>query len=57
MFGELAKEHGAVLLPFLLDRVAGFPRLNQADGIHPNTAGEQIVAENVWQGLEPVLAK
>jgi acyl-CoA thioesterase-1 len=55
MFPELAKEHGVVLLPFLLDRVAGFPRFNQADGIHPNYEGERIVADNLWRGLEPLL--
>jgi acyl-CoA thioesterase-1 len=55
MFAELAREHGAVLLPFLLEGVAGFRSLNQADGIHPNDAGERIVAENVWRGLQPLL--
>jgi acyl-CoA thioesterase I len=55
MFGSVAKEHGAVLLPFLLDSVAGYPRLNQADGIHPNPIGERKVADNVWRGLEPLL--
>jgi acyl-CoA thioesterase-1 len=55
MFPALAKEHGVRLLPFLLDSVAGLPRLNQADGIHPNNAGERIVTENVWRGLEPLL--
>jgi acyl-CoA thioesterase-1 len=55
MFPALAKEHGVTLLPFLLDSVAGFPRLNQADGIHPNNEGERIVTENVWRGLEPLL--
>lgn len=55
MFPALAKRHGATLLPFLLDGVAGRPPLNQADGIHPNYAGERIVTENVWRGLEPVL--
>jgi acyl-CoA thioesterase I len=57
MFGALATEHGAVLLPFLLDGVAGYPRLNQADGIHPNTVGERRVADNVWRGLEPLLTQ
>lgn len=52
MYPALAREHGVTLLPFLLDRVAGFPSLNQADGIHPNNRGEAIVAENVWRGLE-----
>jgi acyl-CoA thioesterase I len=55
MFPALAAEKGVTLLPFLLARVAGDPRLNQADGIHPNDAGERIVAEGVWRGLEPIL--
>jgi acyl-CoA thioesterase-1 len=55
MFPALAREHGATLIPFLLDGVAGHPTLNQADGIHPNYAGERMVTETVWKGLEPVL--
>lgn len=55
MFAELAREHGATLLPFLLEGVAGVQRLNQNDGIHPNNAGEKIVAENVWRVLQPML--
>lgn len=55
MFPELAREHGATLLPFLLEGVAGETRLNQSDGIHPNNAGEKIVAENVWRVLRPML--
>ena len=51
----LARENHLVLLPFLLDSVAGHPSLNQADGMHPNDAGEKIVVENVWKGLKPVL--
>ena len=57
MFGDLAREHGATLVPFLLQGVAGIPRLNQADGIHPNDEGERIVTENVWRSLEPVLTR
>ncbi len=44
LFASLAKAHGAPLYPFLLDGVALDPRLNQADGIHPNAAGAEIVA-------------
>jgi acyl-CoA thioesterase-1 len=55
MYPELAKESGATLVPFLLNGVAGDPKLNQADGIHPNPRGERIVADNVWRTLEPVL--
>jgi acyl-CoA thioesterase-1 len=56
MYGDLAREHGATLIPFLLEGVAGVPRLNQPDGIHPNDTGEAIVADNVWRALRPVLS-
>lgn len=56
MYAELARAHGAVLMPFLLEGVAGVPQLNQADGIHPNEAGARHVAETVWETLGPVLA-
>ena len=55
MFPSLAREKRVTLLPFLLDGVAGRPALNQADGVHPNDAGERIVAETVWSGLRPLL--
>ena len=57
MFAELAREHGATLMPFLLLGVAGETRLNQGDGIHPNNDGERIVADNVWRALEPLLTR
>jgi acyl-CoA thioesterase-1 len=41
-------------VPYLLDGVAGDPSLNLPDGIHPNVAGQKILAENVWRVLEPV---
>jgi acyl-CoA thioesterase-1 len=54
MFAELARENHAALIPYLLG-VGGDPTLNLADMIHPNAAGQRILAENVWQVLEPVL--
>src|SRR5438067_107833 len=39
---------------YLLEGVAGNPSLNLPDGIHPNAAGQKILAENVWRVLEPV---
>jgi acyl-CoA thioesterase-1 len=56
VFPAVAREKGVPLLPFLLDGVAGRRALNQGDGMHPNYAGERIVAANVWRGLEPILA-
>lgn len=55
IFPELAKSNRASLIPFLLEGVAGNPDLNQADGIHPNIEGHQIVTENVWEILVPLL--
>jgi acyl-CoA thioesterase-1 len=55
MYQEVASAEGLTLVPFLLERVAGVDTLNQADGIHPNEAGERVVADNVWRVLAPVL--
>lgn len=55
LFKELATKNKAVLIPFLLERVGGIPKLNQPDGIHPTPAGHKIVANTVWKVLKPVL--
>ena len=55
VFTELAREKDAVLIPFLLDGVAGEPELNQVDGIHPTVEGHRRVSETIWRFLEPVL--
>ncbi len=54
MFAELAATNNAALVPYLLQGVAGDPSLNLSDSIHPNAAGQKIVAENVWRVLEPI---
>jgi len=55
IFPELAKKNNIRLIPFLLEDVAGNPELNQQDGIHPTAEGQKILAENVWEVLEPLL--
>jgi acyl-CoA thioesterase I len=54
-YREVAAEHGAVLIPFLLDGVAGLPEMNQGDGIHPTAAGAEQVADTVWSALRPIV--
>jgi acyl-CoA thioesterase I len=54
IFTELAAKNRATLVPYLLDGVAGDPSLNLPDGIHPNAAGQKVLADNVWRVLEPV---
>lgn len=55
LFSELAADCDAPLIPFLLRDVAGKRDLNLDDGIHPNPSGHEVVAETVWEVLEPVL--
>ncbi len=53
-FREVAEREDAVLIPFLLDGVAGVPELNQDDRIHPTAGGHEIIAGIVWEVLEPL---
>jgi acyl-CoA thioesterase I len=55
VFPELAKRYSVPLVDFLLAGVALHPELMQADGIHPNAAGQKILFANVWQSLSPLL--
>jgi acyl-CoA thioesterase-1 len=60
LYRLLAEKHGVPLYPFFLDGVAGNPKLNLPDGIHPTAAGvEEIVrriaplVEETVRGLPP----
>ncbi len=55
IFPTLAKKNDSVLIPFLLEGVAGTRKLNQADAIHPTAEGQKIIAETVWKHLKPLL--
>lgn len=48
VYPDLAAKHGLILVPFLLQGVAGVPSLNEADGIHPTAEGYRVVAETVY---------
>ena len=54
-FETVAENTGAHLIPFILEGVGGIAELNQADGIHPTVEGHAIIAELVWEHLEPLL--
>lgn len=54
-FRDIARTEKVALLPFLLDQVGGDSAMNQADGIHPNAAGQKKIAEQVAKALEPLL--
>jgi acyl-CoA thioesterase I len=43
IYPRLARQYGVLFYPFMLDGVALNPKLNQADGMHPNPAGVKII--------------
>ena len=55
VFLRVAEDLDVVLIPFLLDGVAGVAELNQGDGIHPTPEGHRRMARTAWSVLEPVL--
>jgi acyl-CoA thioesterase-1 len=57
IFPAVAEAEQTLLIPFLLDSVAGVPRLNQSDGIHPTAEGHRIMARHVWAVLGPVVGE
>ncbi len=55
MYSGLAKKYKVIFIPFILDKVAGDPKYNLADGIHPNEKGHQIIAETIFTALKEKL--
>src|SRR5436190_2548441 len=55
IFAALAEKNRATLIPYFLEGVGGNPALNQWDRVHPNAAGQRVLAENVWRVLEPMV--
>jgi len=54
---DVARQHGAVLVPFLLEGFADKRQLFQHDGIHPKREAQSLILENIWPVLEPLLLK
>ncbi len=57
VFRDLARQYNLELIPFFLEGIGGISELNQPDGIHPNAKGTEIVVENIWRVLGPLLDK
>lgn len=55
VYPAVAKEQEVSLLPSIVVNTGGNPDLMQADGVHPNTKGQAIIMEDVWQKLQPLL--
>ena len=57
LYEEVARKRGAALMPFFLDGVAGDPRLNQPDGVHPTAEGYRLIVDRLWPYLRPLLRR
>lgn len=57
MYIELASKYGAALYPFFLEGVAANASLNQADGIHPNAQGVDVIVARMLPDVEALLTR
>lgn len=57
VYVDLADRYKITLIPFLLEGVATNSKLMQADGIHPLVNAQEIIRDNVWEAIEPLLNK
>jgi acyl-CoA thioesterase-1 len=57
IYNEIAEEHNILLIPSILAGVAGNPRLNLKDGIHPTEEGHRIIADTTYPYLLEALGK
>lgn len=57
IYPALAAETGTPLYPFFLDGVALDPALNQADGIHPNARGVDVIVDKITPAILALLEK
>jgi len=57
LYSELARQYETQLVDFFLDGVALDPALMQPDGIHPTSAAQPRLLDNLWPALSKVLKK
>lgn len=56
IYPRLAEQYGYPLYPFFLEGVAGKPELLQADGMHPNARGVDVIVSEILPMVERALA-
>lgn len=55
VYPQLARELDVTAIPFILEDVALVKDLMQPDGLHPNAKAQPLIADKVWQQLQPLL--
>jgi acyl-CoA thioesterase-1 len=48
VYTNVGGDKDVILIPFFLEGVAGVPKMNQPDGIHPTADGYARVVENIF---------
>lgn len=57
IFPALAASHQVTFYPFFLVGVATDPKLNQADGMHPNPDGVDVIVQHMLPSVEELIAR
>ena len=57
IYPALASTHPVVFYPFFLDGVAADPKLNQGDGMHPNSAGVDVIVARILPQVEELIVR
>jgi len=55
LYAKVAKENRTALVPFFLDNVISRPEWFQSDRLHPTSAAQPTLLDNVWPRLKPLL--
>ena len=56
MYPQIATKYDLRFVPFLLINVYQHPEMMQSDGIHPNGAGNEVIAQDVLSLIEPLIS-
>ena len=57
IYADLAQKYGTPLYPFFLDGLVSRSDLVQADGLHPNATGVDLIVERIVPVVETLLAR
>jgi len=55
IYKSLALRDNVTLARFILDNIADNPDLMQSDGIHPTAKAQELMLDNIWPDLYPLL--
>ena len=57
VYKQLGSRDNVILAKFIMDDIADNPDLMQSDGIHPKAEAQEMMLDNLWPDLRPLLEK